>query len=580
MKNNLFIGLLCCTTTTFSQTMSPANVYRAKVNDVVINEIGADPKPPVALPQVKFIELRNNTDQDISLKGWALSDERKSCVFKNKNDHIQAGGYLIICDNKNVEEWKKFGRAIGLPSSLWPSPNGTEDKLTLKDENGVIISQVDYEDTWYKDQHKKKGGWTLERIYPEAVCYGMQNWAASLDASGGTPGRENSYARIAMEPLKITEVTVANKNQLLVSFNKDFDLSAVWEKTTYRLNHGIGHPEMVKPLSPYSNQIELYFKKPIPHGQIYQIEVPQFRDCLGNPLTKGSNTKVFTFTKPIDLGDILISEILFDPRAGGVEFVEIYNHSSTALDLKELSLATVGKDTLNKLYPITNESILLHAGKYMVLSVDPNKIKQQYHVENPDAFLKMKSFPKLNNKMGSVVLISNTKRIDQMSYSEDMHMKLIKEGKGVSLERSSFSKGAQEPGNFRSASSLAGFATPGYQNSQYLEQQVAIEEKFWLTSKTFSPNDDDFEDKLLINYHFSEAPGRATIRIFNERGSLVKELINNQTLSVKGVLVWDGLDERNQKAPVGIYRMYTELVDLQENVNIYRHYFVLAANLD
>jgi hypothetical protein len=284
-------------------------------------------------------------------------------------------------------------------------------------------------------------------------------------------------------------------------------------------------------------------------------------------------------TKQITAGDILINEVLFSPRQGGVEFVEIYNNSSNSLDLKDLFLTTDRNNVLTNLHPITPVSYIIKANQYLVLSTNPDQVKAHYHTENPNAFLRMKSLPPFTDKGKTIILISNSIPIDQFDYDENMHFKLIKDQKGVSLERSSFNRPANEPGNFRSATSSVGFATPGYKNSQYMGP-ITSNEEFTLKSKTFSPDNDGFEDLMHINYKFPEPPGVATINIYNAQGMLVRRLVKNQTLAAEGTIYWNGLDEQNKQATVGIYIIHTEIFDLNGNVKRYRKPCVLATKLN
>ena len=51
-----------------------ANGQIAYRYSVVIDEILADPTPPIGLPNAEFIELKNVSDFAINLKQWKVSD--------------------------------------------------------------------------------------------------------------------------------------------------------------------------------------------------------------------------------------------------------------------------------------------------------------------------------------------------------------------------------------------------------------------------------------------------------------------------------------------------------------------------
>ncbi|MGX5690067.1 lamin tail domain-containing protein [Arcticibacter tournemirensis] len=280
----------------------------------------------------------------------------------------------------------------------------------------------------------------------------------------------------------------------------------------------------------------------------------------------------------IEPGDILVNEVLFNPRAEGVDFVEVYNNSGKVLDLANLSIATVKKDSLTSIKAVSPTAYPFSPGSYLVLTTDPDNIRKEYFTENPDAFLKMASMPAFNNDAGTVVLLADSIRIDQFDYNEKMHFPLIKNPDGVSLERVSFNRPANEAGNFRSAAGVVGYATPGYKNSQFAEA-IPFEEEIFLNSKTFSPDNDGFEDALMINYKFPQAGKVANITVYNEKGVLIKRLAKNMSLATEGVISWDGLNEDSIKPPVGIYILYIELFDTNGSVKRYRRPCVLAAKL-
>ncbi|HEX8377046.1 MAG TPA: lamin tail domain-containing protein, partial [Pedobacter sp.] len=348
----------------------------------------------------------------------------------------------------------------------------------------------------------------------------------------------------------------------------------------YLINNGGGKPARVQ-LTRSFTEADLIFNTPLTRGNTYHVSGTNIRDCAGLALLSSNNFAEFFYPSKIERGDVLISEILFNPRLGGVDFVEIYNNTSKVFDLKELSIATIkAPDSLVSKKSLSAAPILFNPKQYMVLTTDPDNIKKEYHTENPDAFLKLPSMPAFNNDKGSVVLISKENRIDQFNYTEKMHLKLIKDPKGVSLERSSFTNATNEPGNFRSAASTVGYATPGYNNSQAMTGDREHNQEVALLSKTFSPDGDGFEDALQLNYHFQDAGMIANATIYNDRGILIKHLAKNATLAINGTLVWDGLNNNDQKASVGVYIVYLEVFNLQGVVKKYRKACVLATKLN
>ena len=74
------------------------SIYKAAENDVVINEIMADPTPVVGLPEWEFIELFNTTPFPIDLKDWTLTIGTSSKVFASVV--IDPKEYLILCKSR------------------------------------------------------------------------------------------------------------------------------------------------------------------------------------------------------------------------------------------------------------------------------------------------------------------------------------------------------------------------------------------------------------------------------------------------------------------------------------------------
>jgi hypothetical protein len=546
----------------------------AKLNDIVINEFLADPEPAVKLPAAEFIELWNRTAKFIALKNWVYSDA--SSNYKFGTEGINPDEHLIVCAKADTDQFKSFGRVISI--SPWPSLNNSADHLSLKDPKGRLINELTYTDSWYQDGDKKDGGWTLELIDAEAICGGLKNWKASVDTKGGTPGSRNSIYQIYShsEPLRIEKLWVLDSISIAVTYNRFTDSTSATDLRNYSLNNGA---KLQSAVYLAADPLTVILKCPVPltRGNVYKLVVNQVSDCAGTLISSPFNSADLSLPAEIKEGDILISEILFNPGAGGVDFVELYNHSSHAVDLHELTIGNQPlPDTLNRSKAVSSNPFMLKAGDYITLTADPEKVKSNYFTENPNAFIKVSGFPAFNNDQGIVSILRNNKPVDQFTYTEKMHSPIIKDPDGISLERSDFAKPANDPGNFKSAAAAKGFATPGYKNSQFLED-AGTKDAFNVLSSTFSPDDDGFEDRMQINYLLSKPDFIANIIVYDSSGHLVRKLYSNYTLGTQGSIEWDGRNDTAEIPPTGIYLVYAELFTTSGELKKFRKTVVLAS---
>ena len=554
---------------TFGIAMIPELEY-----PILINEIFADPSPVIGLPEAEFIELFNPTENTVKLKGLSYG---KNYTFQS--GEITSGSYLIICSEKDSLEFKPYGKVIGIPG--WSSLNNQSDTIKLRNNKGRSIQQINYIPTWFRDAEKRKGGYSLELINPKSTCPDFQNWNSSNDSTGGTPGKRNSVYQqnSSSDALKLIEIEFLDSISIVLSFNRSIDSVKASIPVNFQLNNGVGNPEYAIPQAPNFDKVLLKYTEPLTRGQTYRITASNIGDCNNILITAAFNSAEFELTPKIEKNDVILSEILFNPRPGGSDFVEIYNNTSHSIDLKDLTIARINLDTVNSVRQISKKQFILESGNYLALSSNPDNIKQEYLVKNQSALYKINSLPVFNDDSGIAVLISSGKLIDQLSYDEKMHFALIKNTEGVSLERSKLHKPASEAGNLRSATSASGGATPGYQNSQK-SVELETNEDFSIVTKTFSPDNDGFEDVFEMKYKFAAAGQIANISIYNDQGILIKKLLNNFTLNTEGTFIWDGLNEQNQLATVGIYLVNAEIFNLAGKIKRYRKSFALVSKFN
>uniref|UniRef100_UPI003217F7A1 T9SS type B sorting domain-containing protein n=1 Tax=uncultured Draconibacterium sp. TaxID=1573823 RepID=UPI003217F7A1 len=266
----------------------------------------------------------------------------------------------------------------------------------------------------------------------------------------------------------------------------------------------------------------------------------------------------------IEAGDILINEILFNPVPNGEDYVEIYNNSGKIIPLNKLYLASRDNDlNLTQIYALSNKRVKLSPTEYLALTKDTLGVFPWFTINCPICFLQMERFPSFNNDQDYVVLLnSDMEIIDEFWYNEKMHMPLLYDYEGISLERISFSEKTNAPSNWHSASTESGYGTPGYKNSQS-ENHTLNKVLVTFEPEAFSPNNDGYNDIYSINFTFDKPGYVANIRIFDSSGRLVTQLSKNSILGITDQIKWNGEDETGQQQPIGAYIVLVEVFNTE-----------------
>jgi flagellar hook assembly protein FlgD len=418
----------------------------------------------------------------------------------------------------------------------------------------ALIDQVNYTNDWYKDEVKKDGGYSLELIDPKNKCSGIQNWMASNATNGGTPGSQNSVYQNQLSTIapQLSTATIIDETTIRLVFSKYVDSLTASLATNYSVNNGLGVATSALPIGPAFTTVEVKLNVPITRGAEHLLTVANVTDCAGNVIDANANTAMLFLAKPIKANDILISEVLVNPKNNGVDYIEIYNNTADVMDLKDLQLANVDDSgKVANIKAVSTTSVFMQPKAYWVLTTKPTIVQEQYVCKYPNQLVQM-TLPSYNNDKGTVILLNGEVTIDRFDYSEKMHVPLLKNVDGVALERTSFTKTANEIGNFTSAVQTVGFGTPTNVNSQ---QQLIDGDRIEvvLSSKTFSPDGDGFEDLLQIDYQLRANNNLATVKVYTDKGVLVRKLQQNTTVPTIGRFVWDGLNDNGQIANVGIY---------------------------
>lgn len=551
--------------------------YVPQMHDVQINEIMADVNPvPVSVPAYEYLELYNRTNFPLNLSGWKLSDATSTVTLPNIT--ILPDSFYVLTSTTAAPFFSGISVA-GVAS--FPTLNDAGDDMVLRDANGNIISFALYDLTWYHDAVKEDGGWSVEQIDPNNPCGGINNWKASVDNSGGTPGRKNSVnaSNPDVAAPKLLRATVVAADTIQLFFNEPMNSASLMNISAYTIDNGIGNPISANPVEPDYAGVILSLPSSLAVGPIYIVTVNgTAKDCAGNSIGN-SNTAKFAIAQPASVNDVAVNEVLFDPNTNGVEWVEIYNRSNKVIDLKELSLCSQDDaGLLNSINQIAPGGYLIFPQDYFVLSTNGSAIKTQYSTPNPEGFIDMSSIPSLSNDSDRVLIINQTQTIiDKLFYHSDWHLPLLNNTKGISLERINYDNATQDESNWHSAAESVGGATPAYKNSQYTEGDAGNE--ITISPEVFSPDNDGYNDVLSISYAF-DSPGMiGNVQIYDSRGRLEKKLVRNELLATSGTFFWDGITDEKLKARIGIYVVYFEVFDTKGKVKKYKRSCVVGGKL-
>jgi hypothetical protein len=511
----------------------------ASWHQLLMTELMVDPNPPVGLPDKEYIEITNHSKQFLQLKGCNVHDASGP---KPLPDTILPPDSIVVL-------------------YTIPSLNNAGDRVWLTNQNGLVIHEINYTDTWYRDSKKQNGGWSLEMLNPNNVCAGNTNWMGSSDSKGGTPGMPNSAFKLGLVDQQVPQLLKAwaiNDSVIYLSFDEEID-SINSNQFTLLKDGKICAVKIQKYVNLYNGMEWLINFKPSADST-YHFEFSGIKDCAGNAIVNAQ----FELQWPsmANKNELILNELLFNPKSGGYDFIELYNNSAKALDLSKHFVAVLDEQNQYKsIEKLSSTPLILKPHQYLLLSQNNNKICMTYGCTNLDAlyhdFNKMPSMP---DDIGNLLLVNlKGQVIDSIAYDEDWHYPLLSDKEGVSLERISFTNTARTSDNWHSAASVVGFATPGYLNSQSVGVHGAGQ-YFTLQNKTVSPDDDGFEDVLILKYQLPKPDYATTIKIYDMAGRLIQDWTNNATLGTQGFVSWNGTDYNQQKAAIGLYIVMIESI--------------------
>jgi Lamin Tail Domain len=554
-----------------------ASVLKGQVKpyDILISEIMAKPLSNQVLPNVEYIELYNRSNSKIELKDWKIINGSQKDTLVSKS--IEKGKFLILCDRTDTSKLSKYGDVLGV--NKFNTLGNLVDDFYITDALGNAIDAIAYDKLDYRSSAKSQGGYSLERMNLNNPC-NFNDWTGSNDKTGGTPGKENSVKNIGKDSVPQIEYYYFSGKTIKIQFDRAIIRLNPKDFTHFSIDNSIQFDSVLLE-KPLFNTLKVTLKNNLDDKSYKLIIKNSLKSCdLSNAIVNDT-LPLQNAAKTIDNKDtILINEVLVNPQTGGSRYLEILNKSKKVIDVKDFSVSA--DSVLKKLTGA--DGYLLFPNAFLVLADNPFDVQTRYNVPHlRRQFLKYK-LPAWNEKEGKIYLAFNSKILDSLKYTKTFFNPLLPNSyDGVALERINPNKPTNDKSNWQSAAATVGYGTPAYRNSQYLEDTPSVlaasEEVFTIPKPTFSPDDDGFEDYLLLHYKLDKAGAFAKVSVFDVKGHLVKKWIDNEPLATEGDLKWDGETNEIIKAPIGIYVIYIELITPTGEVQAFKKTISLTTRL-
>jgi hypothetical protein len=527
--------------------------------ELLITEVQGDDTPENNLPPTEYIEIFNAGQSLIDLSGVQISDG--SSIGKLPPYQLGPGQFLVVTGTSGAEKFKSLPDVKVLGITGFPTINSEGDNLRLLASNGAWIHQFLFMSNNYSPYSLWLDGWSLEMIDTGNPCDATGNWTISSAAAGGTPGKENSVK--ASKPDQNTPVLdralVLSPDSIRLEFDETVDSLSLG---TVSLSVDKGYQITGRKIT---NQdfasMGISISPELKIDELITISMGAVKDCAGNQ----SQAQTVETARPglADAGTWALNEILFDPKTGGTDYVELKNVSPGFRDLKDHRIAN---DTEEKI--ITDLSLPVAPGGIVLLTASKSLTLRDYPKGNQEHFYEM-PLPSFNADSGTIRLLGPKGEVWQkFFYSEKFHAPVLDETKGVSLERISIQLSVNDANAWQSASSDAGYGTPGYENSQSRNPNPG--EGFLAEPAAFSPNGDGNKDFTLFSYGTEKNGLIGNLRIFSSEGLLVKNIAQSANLGARGVWKWDGTNEQGRRSRIGLYVAVFEVTEIGGGTQIFK----------
>ncbi|MFA5012387.1 MAG: lamin tail domain-containing protein [Ignavibacteria bacterium] len=436
-------------------------------SQVVINELMYAPVSPAE----EWFEIYNSSSAPVNLQNWKWKDAAVTNPLRtitNSNIILNGNSYAVICeDSANFRLNYPNVSALLIQSIGWNALNNTGSEcLVLKNGTGANVDSLFYTNSW-----GGSGGFSLERINPNAPTIQQSNWGSSIDPQKATPGKQNSITLkqndLMLKSFAISPVFPNTGDTLKLDFV--FKNSGINQANNFSLNiykdlnfDSIALPNEIIHQQSYTSVLNqgdtINYRYSIPNidsGKKQYIGVVSWTpddDTLNNKLVRSVTVGGQTV-----LTGILINEIMYSPQSPEPEWIELYNNSNAPINIKNWKIAD--ETSIASPVTITTSDRVINASDYLVIAKS-NALVPLHPLIDSSKVLYLSGLPVFNNDVDRVVILNNASGIiDEVTYRSSWGG-----SSRNSLERISFNKPSQDSTNWMTSLDCE-FSSPTRMNS-------------------------------------------------------------------------------------------------------------------
>ncbi|MFN3195855.1 MAG: lamin tail domain-containing protein [Chlorobiota bacterium] len=267
--------------------------------------------------------------------------------------------------------------------------------------------------------------------------------------------------------------------------------------------------------------------------------------------------------KAFEFGDVLINEIMFDVSQTGYEFIEIYNTTSDTIQIDNWYFADESDVLRNRTNSIIS-TLSLPPNGYAIIAHDSLAYYSTESELRPNVLMTESSFSLNNGGDMFQIMDSEMTVIDSVRYSDDWHEDYLTDTKDVSLEKLQPNLISNEETNWLSCTNEDG-GTPLRTNSY--TGVIANSGSISVTPNPYSPSSSS-EPYIVIEFESGFRNALYDCIIYYENGSVARKLAESKFVAERGIITWNGRDDRGDILPLGPYPVVVTATDQRSGESV------------